>query len=52
MVAPEQHLYQTIVQFEEKEIVLPRKLAKGTIHDYDFCYCLLVVILLEVLRIT
>ncbi len=27
MVAPEQHLYQTIV--------LPRKLATGSIHDYQ-----------------
>ncbi len=32
MVASEQHLYQ-IVQFD-KTIVLPRKLATGSIHDY------------------
>ncbi len=43
MVASEQHLYQTIV--------LPRKLATGIIHDYLFCYYLLVGILFEVLRI-
>ncbi len=50
MVAPEQHLYQTIVQFD-KTIVLLRKLATGSIHDYLFCYCPLVDILFEVLRI-
>ncbi len=34
MVASEQqHLYQTVVQFD-KTIVLPRKLATGSIHDY------------------
>ncbi len=49
MVASE-HLYQTIVQFD-KTIVLPRKLAIGSIHDYLFCYCPLVCILFEVLRI-
>ncbi len=43
MVASEQHLYQTIV--------LPRKIATGIIHDYLFCYCALVGILLEVMRI-
>ncbi len=43
MVASEQNLYQTIV--------LPRKLATGSIHDYLFCYCPLVGILFEVLRI-
>ncbi len=43
MVASEQHLYQTIV--------LPRKLAIGSIHDYLFCYGPLVGILFEVLRI-
>ncbi len=43
MVAAEQHLYQTIV--------LPRKLTTGSIYDYLFCYCLLVGILFEVLRI-
>ncbi len=43
MVASEQHLYQTIV--------LPRKLATGSIHDYLFCYCPLVRIIFEVLRI-
>ncbi len=43
MVASEQHLYQTIV--------LPRTLATGSIHDYLFCYCPLVGILFEVLRI-
>ncbi len=43
MGASEQHLYQTIV--------LPRKLTTGSIHDYLFCYCPLVCILFEVLRI-
>ncbi len=43
MVASEQHLYQTIV--------LERKLATGSIHDYLFCYCPLVGILFKVLRI-
>ncbi len=42
-VASEEHLFQTIV--------LPRKLATGSIHDYLFCYCPLVGILFEVLRI-
>ncbi len=50
MVASEQHLYQTIVQFD-KTIVLPRKLATGIIHDYLFCYSPIVRILFEVLRI-
>ncbi len=45
-----QHLYQTKVQFD-KTIVLPRKHATGSIHDYIFCYCTLVGILFEVLRI-
>ncbi len=43
MVASEQHLYQSIV--------LPRKLATGSIHDYLFCYCPLVGILFELLTI-
>ncbi len=43
MVASTQHLYQTIV--------LPRKLLTGNIHDYLLCYCPLVDILFEVLRI-
>ncbi len=43
MVASEFFLYQTIL--------LPRKLATGSIHDYLFCYCPLVGILFEVLRI-
>ncbi len=43
MVASEQHLYQTIV--------LPRKLTTRSIHDYLFCYCPLVCIIFEVLRI-
>ncbi len=43
MVASEQHWYQTIV--------LPRKLATGSIHDYLFRYCPLLGILFEVLRI-
>ncbi len=43
MVVSEQHLYQTIV--------LPRKLTTGSIHDYLFCYCPLVGIIFEVLRI-
>ncbi len=50
MVASEQHLYQTIEQFD-KTIVLLRKLATGSIHDYLFCYCPLVGILFDVLRI-
>ncbi len=45
-----QHFYQTIVQFD-KTIVLPIKLVTGSIHDYLFCYCPLVGILFEVLRI-
>ncbi len=44
------HFYQTIEQFD-KTIVFPRKLATGSIHDYRFCYCPLVGILFEVLRI-
>ncbi len=43
MVESDQHLYQTIV--------LPRKLATGSIHDYLFCYCSQVGILFTVLRI-
>ncbi len=43
MVASEQHSYQ--------KIVLPRKLATVSIHDHLFCYCPLVGILAEVLRI-
>ncbi len=35
IVASEQHLYQTIVQFD-KTIVFPRKLASGSIHAYFF----------------
>ncbi len=50
IVTSEQHLYQTIVQYD-KTIVLPRKLATGNIDDYLFCYCPLVGILFEVLRI-
>ncbi len=50
IVTSEKHLYQTIVQFD-KTIVLPRKPATGNIHDYLFCYCPLVGILFEVLRI-
>ncbi len=50
MVASEHHLYQIIVQFD-KTIVLPRNLATRSIHDYLFCYCPLVDILFEVLRI-
>ncbi len=33
MVAPGQHLFQTIVQFD-KIIAFPRKLATGNIHDF------------------
>ncbi len=44
------HLYQIIVQFD-KIIVLPKKRATGSIHDYLFCYSPLVGILFEVLRI-
>ncbi len=50
MVASEQHLSQAIVQFD-KTIVLHRKLAKGSIHDYNFLLLPLVGILLEVQRI-
>ncbi len=50
MIAPEQHLYQTIVQFH-KTIVLLSKLATGSIHDYIFFTAPLVGILCEVLRI-
>ncbi len=49
MVASE-HLYQTIVHFD-KSIVLHRKFATGSIHDYLFCYCPLEGILFDVLRI-
>ncbi len=49
MVTSEQHLYKKIVQFD-KTIVLPRKLSTGSIHDYPFCYCPLVGLLFEVLR--
>ncbi len=49
LVASE-YLYRTIVQFN-KIVVLPRKLATGNIHDYHFCYCPLVGILFEILRI-
>ncbi len=34
-IVTSEHLYQTIVQFDET-IVLPRKLATGNIHDYLF----------------
>ncbi len=37
MVASEQHLFQTIVQFV-KTIILTRKLATGIIHDYLLHY--------------
>ncbi len=50
MVAPEQHLYQTIIQFDKTK-VLPRKLATGSIPDNIFCDCPIVGILFEVLRI-
>ncbi len=49
MVALEQHLYQTRIQFD-KAIVLPRKLVTESVHHYYFCYCPLVGILFEVLR--
>ncbi len=51
IVRSEQHLYQTIVQFDNT-IVLPRKLETGNIPDYLVCYCPLVCILFEVLRMT
>ncbi len=41
ILVSEQHLFQTIVQFD-KTIGLSRKLATGSIHDYLFCYCPLV----------
>ncbi len=44
MVASEQLLYQTIV--------LPRKHATQSIHNYPFCNCPLMGIQFEVLRIT
>ncbi len=50
IVTSEQHLYQTIIQFD-KTIVLPRNFATGSIHDYLVCNCSLVGILFEVLRI-
>ncbi len=50
IVTSEQHLHQTIVQFD-KTMILPRKRATGNIHDHLFCYCPLVGILFEVLRI-
>ncbi len=50
VVAPEQHLYQTRVQFD-KTLVVPRKLATGSIHYYLLYYCPLVRILFEVPRI-
>ncbi len=50
MAASEQYLYQTIVQFD-KTIVLTRKPATRSIHDYFFCNCPIVGILFEVLRI-
>ncbi len=51
MVATDQHLFQTIVQFDKT--VFPRKLATGSIHDYFFAtapYMPLVGILFKVLR--
>ncbi len=45
MVASEQY-----IQFY-KIIVLPRKLATGSIHDYQFYYCPLMCILFEIQRI-
>ncbi len=50
IVAPEQHLYQTIVQFD-KTIVLPQKSETGSVLGYHFCYCPLVGILFEVLSL-
>ncbi len=50
-VASEQHLYQTIVQFDKNNSFAHRKLATWSTHDYLFCYCPLVSILFEVLRI-
>ncbi len=50
MVASEQDLFQTIEQFD-KTIVLLRKPATGSIHDYLVGYCPLVGILFEVRRI-
>ncbi len=50
IVTSEQHLYQTIIQFDET-IVLPRKLATGNIHDYLFGTAPIVGILFEILRI-
>ncbi len=44
IVTTGQHLYQTIVQFD-KTIVLPRKFATGSIHDYLFDTAPLVAIL-------
>ncbi len=43
VVASEQRLHQTKI--------LPRKRTTGSIHDYLFCYCPLLGILFEVLRI-
>ncbi len=49
-IATSEHLYQTIVQFDDT-IVSLRKLATGNIHDYLSWYYPLVGILFEVLRI-
>ncbi len=40
----------SLVQFNKK-IVLPRKLATGNIYDYLFCYCPLLGIIFEIVRI-
>ncbi len=49
MLTSEQHLFQTIVQFD-KTIVLPRKFAIGMFMTTCFCYCSIVVILFEVMK--
>ncbi len=48
MVTSQQHLYHIIVHFD-KTIVLPRKRATGSKHEYLFCYGPLVGILFEAL---
>ncbi len=50
MVASEQHICQTIVQFD-KRIVLPGQRETSSTHDYFLLLPPLVGILLEILRI-
>ncbi len=45
------NIIKTFISNKDKTIILARKLATGSIHDYLFYYCLLVDILFEVVRI-